>query len=62
MKKNVKKSAKMYDEINELKYWKDHYEKLYRQTDEILSNTVDFKLKRFGNKIKKKLKIGKDKK
>ena len=52
----------MYDEINELKYWKNHYEKLYRQTDEILSNTVDFKLKRFGNKIKKKLKIKKDKK
>lgn len=60
--KECEKSAKMYDEINELKYWKDHYEKLYRQTDEILSNTVDFKLKRFGNKIKKKLKIGKDKK
>ena len=60
--KECEKSAKMYDEINELKYWKDHYEKLYRQTDEILSNTVDFKLKRFGNKIKKKLKIKKDKK
>ena len=60
--KECEKSAKMYDEINELKYWKNHYEKLYRQTDEILSNTVDFKLKRFGNKIKKKLKIKKDKK
>lgn len=50
--KECEKSAKMYDEINELKYWKDHYEKLYKETNEVLNNTVDFKLKRFKNKIK----------
>ena len=53
--KECEKSAKMYDEINELRYWKDHYEKLYRETDEILSNTIDFKLKRIGNKLKSTL-------
>ena len=33
--KECEKSAKMYDEINELKYWKDHYEELYKETNEL---------------------------
>lgn len=50
--KECEKSAKMHDEINELRYERDQFEKMYNETNEILNNTIDFKLKRLKNKIK----------
>lgn len=50
-----KKSAKMYDEINELKYQRDYYKKIYGEINDKLNNTIDFKIKKILNKIRKVL-------
>ena len=50
-----KKSAKMYDEINELKYQRDYYKKIYEEINDKLNNTIDFKIKKVLNKIRKVL-------
>lgn len=50
-----KKSAKMYDEINELKYQRDYYKKIYEEINDKLNNTIDFKIKKILNKIRKVL-------